>query len=305
MTMSKTQLISGQPPVVSIGLPVYNGANFLAQALESILAQDMGDFELIISDNGSTDETPDICARYAARDSRIHWQRQPSNMGAAKNYNLVFRLASARYFKWAAHDDLLMPQFLSHCIAAFETSANVPALVYPRSDFIDESGQVLRPDPATMHTGSAYPAVRVFRAIQGMSKVTSVFGLFHRDTLARTRLIGNYISSDYVLLVECALLGNIMHLEGAPLFQRRFHQKMSVQANKTDQEVLRWFDPEARSKLTAQQRLYLEYLRSVYSIGGLTGFQRQLCAVSLISSVLSRRARVTAGRWRRQLFPHA
>ena len=153
-----------------------------------------------------------------------------------------------------------------------------------------------------MHTASAHSAVRVFRVIQGMSLVTAVFGMFHRETLARTRLIGSFISSDYVLLLECALLGQIVQLEGEPLFQRRIHPQMSRQANKTEMEVLRWFDPEARSKLTSRQRLYLEYLKSIYGIDGLNAVERQLCAASLVGSIVSRRARVAAGRWRRQLF---
>jgi len=133
-------LNNGTKLIVSIGLPVFNGANFLAEAIESILAQEMGDFELMISDNASTDETPAICERYAALDARISYVRHPANMGAANNYNHVFHCTSAKYFKWAAHDDLLKPRFLSECIAAFEAFETPPAIVYPRSEFIDDAG---------------------------------------------------------------------------------------------------------------------------------------------------------------------
>jgi glycosyltransferase involved in cell wall biosynthesis len=289
-------------PVVSIGLPVYNGAVFLEEAIESILAQDFGEFELIIADNASTDATPDICTRYAAQDSRIHYTRHRENMGAAFNYNHVFSSASARYFKWAAHDDLLRPQFLSRCVETFESFDTPPAIVYPRSEFIDIAGQVLRPDRNSMHTTSSSPAVRVYRAVQAMGLVTSVFGVFHRETLARTRLIGSFIASDYVLLLECALLGSIVHLEGEPLFQRRIHDNMSRQANRSEKEVLRWFDPKARSRLSSQQRLHLEFLRSIYRIEGLNPWSRQLCAASLVTGLTTRKLRVTAGRWRRQLL---
>ncbi len=77
-------------PAVSIGLPVYNGDNFLAEAIDSILRQTMEDFELIISDNASTDRTEEICREYAAGDSRIRYYRNESNLGAMANYNLVF-----------------------------------------------------------------------------------------------------------------------------------------------------------------------------------------------------------------------
>lgn len=289
-------------PVVSIGLPVFNGADFLSEALDSILAQELGDFELIISDNASTDGTAEICSEYAARDSRISYTRQSENLGAAKNYNFVFQAASAKYFKWAAHDDLLKPQFLSRCIEKFEEYEVPPVIVYPRSEFIDETGQVTRPDRKTMHTTSSSPAVRVFRAVQAMGLVTSVFGVFHREALARTRLIGSFVASDYVLLLECALQGHIVHLTGPPLFQRRIHQNMSRQANRTDEEVLRWFDPAARARLSARQRLYLEYMKSIYGTEGLSILQRQLCAASLLSGFAFRRSRVAAGHLRRQLF---
>lgn len=292
----------GRQPVVSIGMPVYNGADFISEALESILAQDFGDFELIISDNASADNTAEICAAYAERDDRISYTRQPENMGAAKNYNDVFHAASAKYFKWAAHDDLLKPQFLTRCVECFESYETPPVIVYPRSEFIDEDGEVLRADRNSMHATSSSPAVRVYRAVQAMGLVTSVFGVFHRESLTRTQLIGSFVASDYVLLLECALLGPIVHVDGDAQFQRRIHGKMSRQANQSDEEVLRWFDPNAKAKLSSNQRLYLEFMKSIYGIEGLSVLQRQLCSAALMSGFAIRRTRVTAGRWRRNLF---
>src|ERR1700730_7419804 len=100
---------------VAIGLPVHNGGNFLAAAIDSILAQSYGDFDLVISDNASTDDTEEICRAYARRDSRIHYIRQSTNVGAANNYNVSFRMSDSQYFKWAAHDDVLAPGFLGAC----------------------------------------------------------------------------------------------------------------------------------------------------------------------------------------------
>ncbi|MEM6480281.1 MAG: glycosyltransferase [Pseudomonadota bacterium] len=288
-------------PVVSIGLPVYNGSDFLAEALDAILAQEFGDFELIISDNASTDATAEICAQYANLDKRISVIRHPENLGAAKNYNHVFQRASAKYFKWAAHDDIILPEFLSRCVAAFEAYPKPCAIVYPQSEFIDETGQVVRGDRNTMHSTSSFPAARVHRAVQAMGLVTAVFGLFNRDILSRTRLIGSFVASDYVLLLECALLGAVLHLDGQPLFQRRIHQNMSRQANKTDREVLRWFDPNARSYLSSKQRLHLEFLKSIYGLDGLGLLDRQVCACTLVGSLVYRRARISAGLWRRKL----
>ncbi|MEM6891420.1 MAG: glycosyltransferase family 2 protein, partial [Pseudomonadota bacterium] len=80
-------------PRLTIGLPVYNGANYLAEAVTSILSQDFEDFELIISDNASDDDTADICRDFAARDKRVRYERQVVNVGAAPNYNLLLPLA--------------------------------------------------------------------------------------------------------------------------------------------------------------------------------------------------------------------
>ena len=96
-------------PLVSIGLPVYNGDRYLAEALDSILAQSFADFELIISDNASTDGTQDICETYARRDERIVYSRLPENLGAAPNYNRLVEMARGELFKWAAHDDRIKP----------------------------------------------------------------------------------------------------------------------------------------------------------------------------------------------------
>jgi glycosyltransferase involved in cell wall biosynthesis len=112
-------------PRVSIGLPVYNGENYLAETLDSILAQTFTDFEVIISDNASTDRTETICRQYAAQDRRIRYLRNTSNLGAAKNYNRVFELSQGEYFKWNGHDDPLAPVFLERCVAVLDRHPGV------------------------------------------------------------------------------------------------------------------------------------------------------------------------------------
>lgn len=99
-------------PLVSIGMPVYNGGKYIRDALESLLAQTFTDFELIISDNASADETESICREYAARDSRIRYIRQPANRGALKNFQFVLEEAVGEYFMWAAADDLWEKEYL-------------------------------------------------------------------------------------------------------------------------------------------------------------------------------------------------
>src|SRR5450759_3059115 len=105
-------------PLVSIGLPVYNAERYLSRALDSLLAQDYPNVELIVSDNASVDGTEEICRSYAQRDARVHYDRADRNMGAIWNFNRVFELASGEYFMWTAHDDLRDRRYVSACVAA-------------------------------------------------------------------------------------------------------------------------------------------------------------------------------------------
>src|SRR6185295_20414870 len=104
--------MQNRPPRVSIGLPVFNGEQLLRQAVDSLLAQTFSDFELVISDNGSTDGTEAICREYAARDSRIRYLREPENRGGSWNFSRLPPLARGEYFRWSCHDDICEPTHL-------------------------------------------------------------------------------------------------------------------------------------------------------------------------------------------------
>jgi glycosyltransferase involved in cell wall biosynthesis len=131
------------PLRVSIGMPVFNGADFIRCSVQSILAQDYQDFELIIADNASTDETESICRELAERDPRIRYYRNDVNLGAARNYNKVFELARGEYFKWAAHDDECHPAMLRRCVEVLDRSPASVAMVYPLAELIDGQGKTL------------------------------------------------------------------------------------------------------------------------------------------------------------------
>jgi len=125
-------------PVISIGMPVFNGAAHLAQALESLLAQSFTDFEIILSDNCSTDETPRIIAEYAARDARIHATRQAENIGGLANFRFVLEAARGEFYMWAAYDDWHDPNYLEALHGALVADAGlqmaVPRIVRTRMD---------------------------------------------------------------------------------------------------------------------------------------------------------------------------
>lgn len=294
-------------PLVSIGMPVFNGAHFLQGAIESVLAQDFRDFELIIADNASTDETAEICKSYAAKDTRLKYVRHPKNIGAAKNYNYVFYCSSGTYFQWMAHDDLLGPRFLSACLDGFKMHSGTPMVVYPNFQLIDQDSRVIERVARSVHTVAASPGKRLSEALDSFGAMVEVYGLFRKDALAQTRLIRSFVSSDFVFVAECAMIGPIIRLDGEPQFLRRLHQKSSWVANKSNEERLNWFDPDATSTHSLSARKYsyeyfrrvgsYEYIKAIFSVGGLTLPER----LGALAVVFRRIVRKRTGRWRRAL----
>jgi glycosyltransferase involved in cell wall biosynthesis len=148
--------VSVSPPL-TIGLPVYNGQNYVSESLDSLLAQTYSDFELIISDNASTDGTEDICRDYATRDSRIRYVRQPVNIGAAPNHNYLVQAARGRLFKWAAHDDLFAPKLVERCIEALDDRPEL-ILAHAYMGIVDEQGKTLEIYDYRLATDSPRPS---------------------------------------------------------------------------------------------------------------------------------------------------
>lgn len=118
-------------PKVSIGMPVYNGESFIREALDSLLAQTFTDFELIISDNASTDSTQSICREFAEKDKRVRYVQQTENRGATVNFKFVLDEAVGDYFMWAAADDLQKSSFLDRLVSVLNSN---PELVCVMSD---------------------------------------------------------------------------------------------------------------------------------------------------------------------------
>ncbi len=143
MLKVKTQrLHSG--PMVSVGMPVYNGEEHVTEAVESILQQDFQDFEFIISDNTSDDETPEICRRFAEMDDRIKYHRCSKNQGSIRNFRRVLEASSGKYFMWASSDDLRERTMISNCLPVLEEDPSV-VICYPHAESIDEAGNSLGP----------------------------------------------------------------------------------------------------------------------------------------------------------------
>ncbi len=214
-------------PSVSIALPVYNGAQHIAHAIESVLAQDWSDLELIITDNASDDATQEICESYVARDKRVRYVRHPSNLGAAPNYNSGFELATGDFFKWCAHDDTLSSNYISACKSALEWRPDA-TLAFGQTIGIDTEGRELGLLLNEMGTiADAEPTRRFLRAIREAATCFPIFGLYRTDALRRSTLHRSYYGSDRGLITEMALLGPCLLVPEATFFNRE-HPARSI-----------------------------------------------------------------------------
>jgi glycosyltransferase involved in cell wall biosynthesis len=264
-------------PRVSIGVPVYNGARFLTATLESLVGQTYEDIEIVISDNGSTDETEQICRHFTARDARVRYIRHDANRGSALNWNSLVRETSGQYFKWAAHDDLLAPTFVERCVDVLDRSSERVCLVYPRTRIIDENGDAVRDYDDGLDLRDEAPHDRLRQLVRNMILCNVQYGLIRRSALERTRLMGSFPSSDYVLMAELALLGEFWELPES-LFFRREHPASSRRANRTAAEVAEFYKPgSAKTKFVREfWRLFAEQVRSINS-APLTYAERARC----------------------------
>ncbi len=241
---------SNEQPLVSIGLPVYNGENFIRKAIDSILNQSYKNIELIISDNASSDLTQKICESYSNLDQRINYIRFDENQGAAKNFNNTHDLSKGKYFKWASHDDYLENTYIEKCVEILEKDTEIH-LCHSRKNIINRYDEIKTKDnfvQIDLMQPSAYKRflsfLNKFRYHQDDADV--VFGLFRSEILFNTQRIASYHSSDFTLVAEIILQGKIYILQDY-LFYRRFHEQMSTIANHTKAKRAKWFNTKKRS----------------------------------------------------------
>lgn len=248
-------LMSGDACRVTIGLPVFNGEKYLAEAITSILDQTYTDFRLILADNASTDRTSDICKSFEKTDDRIRYVRHERNIGGIKNFNYVLSLNKSEYFKWVAHDDLCKPEFLQLCVEALDADPQV-ILAYPQTIDIDEQGRYLKLRDTGLGLDAQSPYERFRRLIVQGHGATMLYGLHRASVLMQALPQGSYYGSDRPLLGELALRGRFIEVPAA-LFLRRQHSERSVRMHDTSHGAPDWFRPETpeRATLPAWRRL--------------------------------------------------
>ena len=128
---------------VTIGMPVFNDVDFIEASIQSILNQTFKDFVLIISDDGATDGSEKICAKYAELDNRIQYIIQPKNLGISKNMKFLLESSQSEYFMWAGDDDLYAPTFLESCVQLLGQNQD-SVVAFTKYNTIDEQGNTLR-----------------------------------------------------------------------------------------------------------------------------------------------------------------
>jgi glycosyltransferase involved in cell wall biosynthesis len=307
-------------PMVSVGLPVYNGEKYLNRALDSICNQDFGDFELIISDNASTDGTEEICKTYAAKDRRIRYFRNEKNIGAIPNYRKVFELSQGEFFKWCAHDDVCHLSFLRRCVETFAGAPQSVVLVYPWCELIDEFGNVLEQASDHVDTRSKRPHQRLGRVIRRASYAYPIWGLIRSECLRKTALMGSVWYGDRLLLAELSLLGQIWEVPEV-LSQLRNHPGNSVaicgdghrkeaigdlnRISKGSRQTLQtWTDPSAAPRriwLPVREELCLEYLKRAHN-APLPRFEKLLCYFTVVTVSYWGRFAKRSGMWKKMLL---
>jgi hypothetical protein len=215
-TLHPPSTFNPQAPLLSFGIPVRNAEHTLPRLLDSLLAQDFPDFEIVISDNASTDGTIDVCRAYAHRDSRVRFYQNPKNLGINANFNRVLELARGKYFRWIGSDDWVEPSYASECLKQFQSRPDAFG-VTTYQDHIDDEGVLHYCEFPDRRPDSNLPHVRIQRMLWFLTSdyryIDPMYTMVRREPLLnQTRLSVNVIEADRLMAVEMSLLGSFAHV---------------------------------------------------------------------------------------------
>jgi len=247
---------------VSIGLPVYNGENFLEDAIRSVLAQTYEDLELIVSDNASTDRSAEIARDFAASDARVRYFRNDRNLGAAPNYNRAWAEGTGSLFKWLSHDDRITPSYVAATVAALDETPDA-VLCNTVIDYIDEHGAVFTTyDSGLALASGAEPSRRFAAMVLRSHACIDFFGMARRKAMVGSLLHGSYHGADRAYLGQMALRGRLLQLP-EQLVQMREHRNRYTRNNPDAKARRLWHDSSAKTATMPSLYLYRQYLRLV------------------------------------------
>jgi glycosyltransferase involved in cell wall biosynthesis len=275
---------------LTIAVPVYNNERHLATSLTSLLSQTYRDFVLLISDNASTDSTPDICRDFAARDARVQYQRNARNIGMFQNFNRLFELTRTPFIKWSTADDFWAPEFIASAMAVLETDHSV-GVVYPQTTFVDSNGKPYEEYVDGLHLDNENPVHRLSLFLANVKRCHPQLGVLRSSCVAATRGFGTYQGGDIAFLADMALQCKFHEIPQRQFF-RRFHPESSSWARHDEKhQKRRFYGQRASGPQFENTRRYADYfLRALRS--RLTA-REKIAAVN----VLARRTY-----WDRELF---
>lgn len=290
MLIKAAERPKGTAPRVTMGMPVYNGEAYVETALQSLVKQTFGDFEILISDNASTDRTSSICQDYAGMDRRIRYHRNAVNVGYCRNQNSVIEASTGEFFLLTHHDDVRDPQYLDRTVQVLDADPAV-VLCYTVTRDIDEHGVELpRRDPEMRWT-STNLRDRFRDVIRTDHICEPDFGLTRMGVLRQTRLHGDYADSDRVLLAELALRDRFHQLPDC-LFFRRAHAQQSTAIAPDRQSRTVWFNPAYEGRLIFPHfRQWQEYVAAIHR-APIDMIDRAWCDVAMLRWLLTNRKRL-------------
>jgi glycosyltransferase involved in cell wall biosynthesis len=247
-------------PLLSVGLPVYNGLPYLREALRSVQEAEFQDYELIVCDNASTDGTGDVVQEFAREDSRIRYFRNSRNIGAAGNFNRSLELARGKYFRWLASDDLHSHGAIARCVEVLERDPTV-FLAFPRTRVIDEAGSVTQDYDDGDGWSSPSPSERFGYSLHRWGLSNTMFGVMRTDLLRQATLQGDYPASDLVMQSDLAIRGRFLRVSGE-YYYRRMHAGCTD--NLDSVALAQFYDPDRISAFDNKAlRLFRELGRVV------------------------------------------
>ncbi|NOV97439.1 glycosyltransferase [Isoptericola halotolerans] len=193
-------------PVVTVGVPVWNGERYLAEALTALRDQDLADVQVVVSDNGSTDDTLEIARSFAATDDRFTVLHSDTNRGVTWNFNRVLAAAQAPLFMWNAADDVVRPGHLAQCRAALDRHPEA-TIAFSRVVLIGADGERLgERDDVDLDFLGVGPPERLHRFfVRQAYQVIGYGGVIRTEVLRSMGGHPDFYGGDMALAVRMAL----------------------------------------------------------------------------------------------------
>ncbi len=228
-------------PLVTLGVAVYNEAEFLAECLENLLKQSYPHLEILIADNGSTDGTSEICAAFAAKHPSIKHVRHPENLGQQQNFNFLPRHATGTYFCWVSGHDLLDEHFVKNSVEVLESDPGI-VLAYPRTIYMTKEGRIVGEKARMPFDIRTLSSAKRFRETMWRVDCNYTYGMFRLKPMLESHLFQPFPAADRVFLAEIAVKG-VFAPSGAWKYYRDNRGMRQTEIEKRHR-LMRYIDPK-------------------------------------------------------------